>query len=131
MATPTATSTESRLPAHPVGYVAIIAAGITGVLHLVLATQVIQFNQMIAGLFVLNGLGFIGGIGVYLSGFWRRELYLVAAGYALVTVFALFVFQGFSVDAFYRQGSLNPVAVVSKGVEVLLAASAMFLYSRE
>jgi len=128
---PSTASTESGLPGHPVGYAAILAAGVTGVLHLVLATQVIQFSQMMAALFVLNGLGFLGGIGLYVSGRWRRELYLVAAGYALVTVLALFVFQGFSVDAFYRQGSLNPVAVVSKGAELLLAASAIVLYSRE
>ncbi len=129
--TPSTASTEPGLPRHSAGYIAILAAGVTGVLHLVLATRVIQFSQLMAALFVLNGLGFLGGIGLYVSGRWRRELYLVAAGYALATVLALFVFQGFSVDAFYRQGSPNPVAVLSKGAELVLALSALFLYSRE
>ncbi len=44
MATQTAATSESRLPSNPVGYVAILAAIVTGVLHLVLATQVIGFS---------------------------------------------------------------------------------------
>jgi hypothetical protein len=131
MATRTAATSESRLPDDPVGYVAILAAIVTGVLHLVLATQVIGFSQFLAVLFALNGLGFLGGIGVYLSGYWRRELYVVAAGYALVTVLALFVFQGFSVEAFYRGGSVNPGAVISKAAEVVLAAASLYLYATE
>ena len=131
MATQTAATSESRLPSNPVGYVAILAAIVTGVLHLVLATQVIGFSQFLAVLFALNGLGFLGGIGVYLSGYWRRELYVVAAGYALATVLALFVFQGFSVEAFYQGGSVNPGAVISKAAEIVLAAASLYLYTTE
>lgn len=118
-----------ELPSNPVGYVAVLAALVTGVLHLVLGPRVMGFNQMMGILFVLNGLGFLGGIGLYLTRYWNRSLYLVAAGYAVVTVLALFVFQGFSVDAFYRQGSLNPMAVVSKVVELVVAISAVYLYT--
>ena len=131
MATSTAETSASRLPSNPVGYVAILAAVVTGVLHLVLATQVVVFSQFLAVLFALNGLGFLGGISVYLSDYWRRELFVVAAGYALVTVLALFVFQGFSVDAFYQGGSVNPVAVISKLAEVVLAAASLYLYASE
>jgi hypothetical protein len=46
-----------------------------------------------------------------------------------VTVLAFFAFQGFGVDAFYRQGSLNTMAVVSKAVEVLFAAVTAYLYT--
>lgn len=108
---------------------AILAALVTGVLHLVLATQVIGFSQLMAGLFLLNGLGFLGGIGVYLSQFWRRELYLVAAGYALLTVLAFFVFQGFSVEAFYQRGSLNQFAIISKSAELVFAGCTVYLYT--
>jgi len=117
-----------ELPESPLGYVAIVLALVTAVIHLRLAPQVIGFSQTLAILFALNGLGFLGGIGLFLTRFWRRELYLVAAVYALVTVLALFAFQGFGVDAFYIQGQLNPMAVVSKAVEVLLAVVAGFLY---
>mgnify|MGYP000698828640 CR=1 FL=1 len=118
-----------ELPESPLGYVAIVLALVTAVIHLRLAPQVIGFSQTLAILFALNGLGFLGGIGLFLTRFWRRELYLVAAVYALVTVLALFAFQGFGVDAFYIQGQLNPMAVVSKAVEVLLAVVTGFLYA--
>jgi uncharacterized membrane protein len=88
------------------------------------------FSQLMGILFILNGLGFLSGIVLYMTSYWRRELYLVAAGYAIVTVIALFVFQGFSLDAFYMQGSLNPMAVGSKAAELVLAACAGYLYTQ-
>jgi hypothetical protein len=118
-----------NLPENPAGYLAIILALVTGVIHLVLAPRVIGFSQTLAILFALNGLGFLGGIAVYLTRFWRRELFLVAALYALATVLALFAFQGFGVDAFYSRGSLNVMAVVAKAAEALLALVAVYLYS--
>lgn len=117
------------LPKNPVGYVAIVLAAVTGVIHLFLAPQVIGFSRTLGILFALNGLGFVGGVVVYVTRYWRRELFLVAAGYAVVTVLAFFAFQGFSVDAFYRQGSLNTMAVVSKGVEALFAIATAYLYT--
>jgi hypothetical protein len=119
------------LPENPLGYLAILLALVTGVLHLLLATQVIGFSQTLAILFALNGLGFLGGIAIFLTRYWRRELYLVAVLYALATILALFVFQGFGVDAFFRQGQLNPMAVISKASEALLAIVAGFLYMNE
>ncbi|WP_049937019.1 DUF7475 family protein [Haloplanus natans] len=117
------------LPGNPLGYVAILLALVTGVIHLLLGPQVMGFSQTLGILFILNGLGFVGGIVVYLTRYWRRELYLVAALYGLVTVLAFFVFQGFGVDAFYRQGSLNGMAAVSKAVEVLFAVVTGYLYT--
>ena len=124
-----ASDTLLNLPVNPMGYVAILLAAVTGVIHLFLATQMLGFSQTLAILFGLNGVGFVGGILVYLTRYWRREFYLVAAGYALVTVLAFFAFQGFGVDAFYRQGSLNTMAVVSKAVEGLFAVVAAYLYT--
>jgi len=119
------------LPGNPLGYLAILLALVTGVIHLLLAPRVIEFSQTLAILFALNGLGFLGGIAIFITRYWRRELYLVAALYALATVLALFVFQGFGADAFYSQGQLNPMAVISKGAEALLAVVAGFLYANE
>jgi hypothetical protein len=126
---PTAGTSLVQTPTTPVGYVAILAALVTGVIHLFLGPQVMGFSQQLGVLFILNGLGFLGGIAVYLSRYWRRELYLVAAGYALVTIVALFAFQGFGADAFYRQGSLNPLAVGAKAAELVLAVCAVYLYT--
>jgi hypothetical protein len=131
MSTQSSTASGSILsaPTHPVGYLAILAALVTGILHLFLGPQVMGFSQLLGTLFILNGLGFLGGIGLYLSRYWRRELYLLTVAYALVTIIALFAFQGFSVEAFYRQGSLNPMAVVSKAAELVLAVCAGYLYT--
>jgi hypothetical protein len=112
-----------------VGYLAILAALITGILHLFLGPQVLGFSQPLGILFVLNGLGFLAGTGLYLSRYWRRELSLLATAYALVTIIALSIFQGFSVEAFYRQGSLNPTAVASKASELVLAVCARYLHT--
>jgi hypothetical protein len=117
------------LPSHPLGYVAVLAAVVTAVVHLLLGQRVMGFSQTLGILFVLNGLGFLGGLGLYLSRYWRRELYLVAAGYAVVTIVAFFAFQGFGPDAFYRQGSLNPLAVAAKAVELVLAVTVVYLYT--
>ena len=118
-------------PSNPVGIVAIVMAAITGVLHLLAVMNAIQFSQTLAILFALNGLGFLGGIVVYLSRFWRRPLFLVAAAYGIVTILALFQFQGWSVEAFYMQGSINPIAVVSKAVEAIFAACCLYLYAAD
>ncbi|MCX2817851.1 hypothetical protein EGH25_00525 [Haladaptatus sp. F3-133] len=116
-------------PENPVGYVMVLLAVVTGAIHLLLAVSVISFSTTLGVLFALNGIGFFGGTAVYFTRFWRRELYVVAALYALATIVALFVFQGFGVEAFYRQGSLNPMAVVSKAVEVGIVVCALYLYS--
>lgn len=131
MATQSPTANDGSLvsaPSHPLGYLAILAAVVTGGIHLLLGSEVLAFDQLLAALFVLNGLGFLGGVGLYLSRYWRRELYLVAAGYAVVTIVALFGFQGFSAEAFYMQGELNQMAVAAKAAELVVAVCAGYLY---
>lgn len=119
------------LPSHPVGYVAVIAALITGVVHLMLGPEFMAFSQTLGILFILNGLGFLGGVVLYFSRYWRREFYLVAAGYALVTILAFFFYGGFEgfLSAFYMMGSLNWSAVGAKIAEVSLIVCALYLYA--
>ena len=118
-----------NFPSTPLGYIAILAALVTGVLHLVLVPRVLGFSQTMAILFLLNGLGFIGGLLVYVTRYWRRTFYLVASLYSVATILALFVFQGFSIEAFYMQGSINPMAVITKAAELVLAIVTLYLYS--
>lgn len=120
-------STFNR-PSNPIGYLAIFMALITGVLHLVASTNAIEMSLLLAVLFILNGLGFIGGAILYLTRFWRRWLFLVAALYSIVTILALFPVQGWGVEAFYMQGNLNPLAVITKAAEAVLAVCAIYLY---
>ncbi len=116
-------------PSNPIGYVAILMALITGVLHLIASTNAVQFSQLLAVLFILNGLGFIGGSVLYLTRYWRRWLFVVAAVYSIVTILALFPVQGWGVEAFYMQGNLNPIAVITKAAEAILAVCAIYLYA--
>jgi len=134
----TSTTTRSgrsvlSLPDSLVGYLANDLAVITAIIHILLAPQVLGFSQTLAILFVLNGLGFLGGIAIYMTDYWRRELYLVAAGYAIVTFLAFFFFGGFEgfVSAFYMGDSLNWNAVGAKVAEVLLAVCALYLYASD
>jgi hypothetical protein len=133
MSTQSTQSTASEslvvLPSHSLGYVAVVAAVVTGVLHLALALRVMGFSQTLGILFVLNGLGFLGGSALYLSRYWRRGLYLVAAAYAAATIVAFFGFQGLGPGAFYSQGSLNPLAVVAKLAELVVLAVVLYLYA--
>jgi hypothetical protein len=133
-AEPGATASGGSLvspPRNPAGYLAIVLAAATGVIHLFLAPQVVGFSRTLGVLFALNGLGFLGGTAIYLTRYWRRGLFLVAAGYALVTFVAFFVFGGFDgfVSAFYMGGELNVMAVASKAVEALLVVVTGYLYT--
>lgn len=71
------------LPSGIVPYIAILAALVSTYIHLSMAPMIIQFDQAQGILFVLAGLGFIAGSGVYLTKYWRREFYLVAVVFAL------------------------------------------------
>jgi len=126
----TTASTVTK-PGNSVGYIAILMALITGVLHLVAATNAIQFSQILGILFVLNGLGFLAGAALYLTKYWRRELFVVAALYSIVTILALFPVQGWGIEAFYMQGNINPLAVITKAAEAVLAVCAIYLYASE
>jgi len=102
---------------------------ITGIIHLVATTRAIEMSVVLAVLFVLNGLGFLGGAALYLTRFWRRWLFLVAAVYSLVTILALFPFRGWGIEAFYMNGSINPIAVITKAVETVLVVVSVYLYA--
>lgn len=120
MATQTSESLV-RLPDNAVAYVAVLAALASAGIHLYLAPRVMGFSQTTGILFYLNGFGWLGGVAVLLSRFWRRELYLVAAGYAVVTVVAFFAMGG-------RVGT---VSIASKVAEVVVAVTAGYLYAAE
>jgi len=106
-------------PSGIVPYVAIVAALASAYVHLSLAPTVLQFDRLQAILFVLAGVGFLAGIAVYLSRYWRRELYLVAIVFALAQIAAFFVLGG----------RLSDMAIVSKVSEGVFAVAAAYLYA--
>ncbi len=107
-----------RLLSNAIAYVAVLGALVSAAIHLFLAPSVMGFSRTTGILFYLNGLGWIGGILVFFSRFWRRELYPVAAVYAVVTVVAFFVMSG----------DLSGLATASKAAEVVVAVAAAYCY---
>ncbi|WP_122090874.1 DUF7475 family protein [Halalkalicoccus subterraneus] len=106
------------IPTGIVPYVMITAALISAAIHLWLAPVVIEFDTMQAVLFVLASFGFIGGIVVYASRYWRREFYLLASLFALAQLIAYFVMGG----------PVNAMAIVSKAAEAIVVLAAGYLY---
>lgn len=110
-----------RLPSNNIAYVAVLAALVSAVIHLLLAPRVMGFSQTTGILFYLNGLGWIVGVIVFLTRHWRRELYLVAAGYAVATILAFFVMEG----------RMSSMAIAAKVAEAIVALTAVYLYTTE
>nr|WP_218780594.1 hypothetical protein [Halobaculum halophilum] len=108
-------------PSHYLGYVVVLAALASAAIHLLLAPRVMAFDRTTGVLFYLNGLGWIGGVLVCLSRYWRRELYPVAAGYAIVTILA-----------FFDMGEqVNPLSIASKVAEAVVALVTLYLYTSD
>ncbi|MFA9515653.1 hypothetical protein ACERIT_00275 [Halopenitus sp. H-Gu1] len=107
-----------RTPSSPVAYLAVLTALVSAAIHLFLAPQVIEFSRTTGILFYLNGAGFLGGIVLFFTRYWRRELYLVAVVYAGATIVAFFAMGG----------QVNPVSITSKIAEAILVLSAGYLY---
>lgn len=111
-------STFTGLPSGIVPYVAILAALVSAAVHLWLTPVVADFDPMQAVLFVLAAVGFIVGIGVFLTRYWRREFYIVAILFALAQIVAYFVLGG----------PTTPLAIASKTAETVFIVAAAYLY---
>ncbi|WP_135303034.1 DUF7475 family protein [Haloarcula amylovorans] len=108
-----------RFPPNSIAYVAALGALVSAAIHFLLAPGIMGFNQTIGILFYLNGAGWIAGLLVFFSRYWRRKLYLVAAAYAVVTLVAFFVMSG----------RFNTMSILSKLAEAAVAVTAVYLYS--
>jgi hypothetical protein len=105
---------DSRTTVH---WVAVLLAAVTGAIHLLLGVRVMSFNATMGVLFVLAGLGFFGGIVVFLTRYWRRELYLVAAAFA-----------GVQILAWLALGRFNALGYADKAVQVVFVLLVVYLY---
>ena len=118
-------------PEHSTGYLAVLTALTTGILHLYLIPGALATAGTTGGvLFALNGIGFVGGTGLYLSNYWRKELFIVAALYALASIVAMFIIHGWTIDSLlYRNGSIAQWALLAKSAESILIGCSLSLYS--
>ncbi|WP_224333043.1 DUF7475 family protein [Haloprofundus halobius] len=102
-------------------YVGIVLAAVTGGIHLVLG--VANLTSTLGVLFVLAGVGYVGGVALLIRGVRRRPLYLAGIGFAVVQIVAYVALNA---------GNLfSPVAVVDKAAQLALVGVLVLLYRRE
>ncbi|WP_049916908.1 DUF7475 family protein [Halogeometricum pallidum] len=109
------------LPSNNLAYLGVVAALVSAVIHLYLAPVVMGFDPTTGVLFYLNAAGWVVGATLFFTRYWRRELHLVAAGYAVLTIVA-YVAMG---------GPTNSMAIASKVAEAVVALVAGYLYAAE
>ncbi|MFC6825019.1 DUF7475 family protein [Halopelagius fulvigenes] len=107
------------VPSGVVPYVMIAAALVSAAIHLWLVPVVIAFDITQAILFVLAALGFVAGVVIYVTRYWRREFYLLMGLLAVAQIVAYFVMGG----------PANTMAIVSKSAEAIVALAATYLYT--
>mgnify|MGYP006876390970 FL=1 len=120
-----------RTPETSAGYLAVLTALTTGIMHLYLTPGAFEAAGTVGGvLFILNGTGFVGGTVLYLSNYWRRELFVVTALYAFASILAMFMIHGWTIDSLlYRNGSIAKWAILTKSAESILIGCSLYLYS--
>ncbi|MFB6250688.1 MAG: hypothetical protein ABEI27_03200 [Halobellus sp.] len=106
----------------PLQWIAVGLAAITGVIHLVLGVQFFPGAQPVS--FLLAGLGFFGGIVLFLRNYRRQQLYVGGAGFTLLQI-VLYLWLNQRV-----QPAISPIEAIDKAAQILLIASLVVLYQR-
>lgn len=112
--------TDSLTALH---WVAIALAIVSGIIHLVLGVMFFPGGLPVA--FLLAGLGFFGGVVLFLRNYRRQELYLVGIGFtALQVVLYLLINQR-------SDPAISPVEGIDKAAQLVLIVLLVVLYQRE
>lgn len=115
-----AIKTETLGPMH---WIAVGLAALSGVIHLALGVQFFPGAQPIA--FLLAGVGFFGGIILFLRDYRRQQLYVVGG---LFTALQILLYLWLNVRV---QPSVSPVEAIDKAAQVLLIILLIVFYRRE
>lgn len=102
------TDTTTRLDLGELGglqWAAVVLAVTTGVLHLYAGAIDGRLPLVVAG------LGFLGGVGLFLAGYRNRRLYLVALAYTGIQVVAW---------AVVNAGTYSTLGYADKAIQLLL-----------
>lgn len=113
-------------------WAAAVFAAITGIVHLYLGVILLgsgataRFGGVSLGigfntLFLIGGVGYFVGLGVFLTRYWRRAFYLLAAAY-----------PGLMIIWWLANGTpLFTVGAPDKVIQLLLVITALYLYRQE
>ncbi len=104
-----------------VGWIAVVTALISGVIHLYLAPNVINFSQTMGILFYIAGAGYLIGIAWFLTNYWNRYLYVVAAVLTAVQI-VMWVNSGMNNMTF---GAPDKIA------QIIFIGAALYLFKQE
>lgn len=102
------------------GWLAIVLAAVTGVIHLVLGVG--NFPDPLAISFLVAGLGFFGGIVLFLMDYRRRLLIALGIPYVAAQI-ALYYLLNMPTVA-----TISPIAIVDKAVQLVLIVLMVLLY---
>jgi ABC-type amino acid transport system permease subunit len=102
-------STESVTSVH---WVAVALAVLTGVIHVYVGAVRGRPSLLLAG------LGFFGGIGLFLNGYRRRPLYVVGIVYVLIQIV---------IWTIVNAGEYTTIGIVDKGVQLMLVGLLAYL----
>jgi hypothetical protein len=119
-----ATRTASLTRLH---WVAVALAAITGVIHLAIGVSSIAsfgFAPLAVAL-ALAGLGFFGGVLLFLQDVRRRQLYIAGVLFTGLQIVLWVQFNQLGGDP-----AISPVEIIDKLVQVLLLAVLGLLYRR-
>lgn len=97
----------------------IVAAGVTGLVHLVLGVRMLPSGMGVS--FVLAGLGFVGAICLVVVGYRRRLVYAVGVPFTLVQIL-LWYYLNFAVGPKSFPGGVGTLGAVDKVAQVVLLA---------
>lgn len=114
------TETASLTGVH---WSAIALAGVSGLIHLVLAA--IFPATVLRVSFLLAGLGFLGAIVLFLLDYRRRLLYLVGIPFTGVQIVLWYVVVQ------PTPGTVNVLDVIDKTAQVVLIVLLVYLYAAE
>lgn len=113
------TDIESLTPLH---WIAVGLTIITGIVHLALG--IMFFPGVLPVSFLLAGLGFFVGIGLFLRGYRRRLLYQIGVPFvALQMVLYLLINQR-------SDPAVSPIEGIDKAAQLLLIVLLVVLYRR-
>ncbi|SEO52874.1 hypothetical protein SAMN04487948_10389 [Halogranum amylolyticum] len=102
-------------------YLGVALAAVTGVIHLVLGVGFLPSPLAVS--FVLAGLGFFGGVALFLFGVRRRQVVAVGIPFTLLQFFAYFALNWPDV--------VSPVGLFDKVVQLALVGVLVAVYRAE
>ena len=111
-------------------WVGVLAAAVTGAIHLFLGVQFFSLAQGLAISFLLAGLGFFGGVALVLLNIRRRTVYALGIPYTAIQI-VLWYYINFAAGPKSFPGDIGGLGAIDKVVQLALIAVLVVLFRQE